>query len=109
MHLIEPHNWTKGAFKPRTDELRRQLYDRSLAAADAMLGELLRGFEHRAPDALPIVIVTADHGEALGEHGHDYHSTDLYNSQLRVPLVIAGPGIRHQVVPETVSLLDLVP
>jgi len=58
---------------------------------------------------MPIVIVTADHGEALGEHGRPYHSTDLYNSQIRVPLVIHGPGIRPQRVAETVSLTDLVP
>jgi len=55
------------------------------------------------------VIVTADHGEALGDHGAPYHSTDLYNSNLHVPLVIAGPGIRPQRVPEAVSGTDLVP
>ena len=48
------------------------------------------------------MIVTADHGEALGEHGQPYHSTDLYNSQIHVPLVIAGPGIRPGRVAETV-------
>ena len=69
-------------------------YDRSLAAADAVLGELLGAFAQRPPDQAPIVIVTADHGEALGEHGQPYHSTDLYDSQIQVPLVIAGPGIR---------------
>jgi arylsulfatase A-like enzyme len=55
------------------------------------------------------VIVTADHGEGLGEHGHPFHSTDLFNSQLRVPLVIAGPSIAHSRVSETVSLTDLAP
>jgi arylsulfatase A-like enzyme len=58
---------------------------------------------------MPIVIVTADHGESLGEHGHPYHSTDLYDAQIRVPLIIAGPGIPALRVPETVSLTDLVP
>ncbi|HEY0192213.1 MAG TPA: sulfatase-like hydrolase/transferase, partial [Kofleriaceae bacterium] len=57
----------------------------------------------------PIVIVTADHGEALGEHGQAYHSTDLYDAQIHVPLVIEGPGILAQRVPETVSATDLVP
>jgi choline-sulfatase len=58
---------------------------------------------------MPIVIVTADHGEALGEHGQPFHSTDLYNSQIRVPFVIAGPGIKPQHIAETVSVTDLVP
>jgi arylsulfatase A-like enzyme len=55
------------------------------------------------------VIVSSDHGEGLGEHGQPFHSTDLYNSQIRVPLVIAGPGIKPGRVPEPVSLTDLTP
>jgi len=109
MHILEPHNW--GGFGPeaRTDAERSATYDRALAASDAMMKELLTPFEHRAPDDLPIVIVTADHGEGLGEHGHPFHSTDLYDSQLHVPLVIAGPSIVHERIPETVSLTDLAP
>ena len=53
--------------------------------------------------------VTADHGEGLGEHGQPYHSTDLYNSQIRVPLVIAGPGVTVGGRLEPVGLVDLAP
>ncbi|MEO8699448.1 MAG: sulfatase [Kofleriaceae bacterium] len=109
MHVLEPHNWTLPTGVPRNDADRQKFYDKSLTASDGMLGELLRPLRERGPGAAPIVIVTADHGEALGEHGHDYHSTDLYNSQMRVPLVIAGPGVPHQRLAETVSLVDLVP
>ena len=59
-----------------------------------MMVEVLGAFADRPPERAPIVIVTADHGEALGDHGQPYHSTDLYNSQIHVPLVIAGPGIK---------------
>src|SRR5262249_34724138 len=109
MHILEPHNWTVASGEGRNDNERRQVYDRSLSASDAMLGELMNAFSHRAPARAPIVIVTADHGEGLGEHGHPYHSTDLYDSQTHVPLVIAGPGIKSGRVAETVSLVDLVP
>jgi choline-sulfatase len=85
------------------------MYDHSLSAADAVLGELLSAFSQRPPGQSPIIIVTADHGEALGEHGQPYHSTDLYDSQIQVPLVIAGPGIKPGRIPETVSLTELVP
>jgi arylsulfatase A-like enzyme len=105
MHILEPHNWQTGN-EPRTDDDRRRLYDRALAASDAMLGELLAAFP---AGRAPIAIVTADHGEGLGDHGQPYHSTDLYDSQTHVPLVIAGPGIAHARVAETVSLTDLVP
>jgi hypothetical protein len=109
MHILEPHNWQSGTGAPGSDEERRRFYDRSLTASDTMMVEVLGAFSQRSPAQAPIVIVTADHGEALGEHGQPYHSTDLYNSQIRVPFVVAGPGIKPGRVTETVSLTDLTP
>jgi arylsulfatase A-like enzyme len=109
MHLIEPHNWptTLGEVK---DELeKRKVYDRSLTRSDAILLDVFGAFTDRPVDRSPILIVTADHGEGLGDHGAPYHSTDLYNSNVHVPWVIAGPGIKAQRVAETVSLTDLMP
>ena len=109
MHILEPHNWTQAGGTPNNEPDRRRQYDRSLTASDQLLQQVLSAFAHRPADRMPIVIVTADHGEALGEHGQPYHSTDLYNAQIRVPLVIAGPGIAAHRIPETVSITDLVP
>jgi hypothetical protein len=109
MHLLEPHNWQQSSGEPRTDDERRRFYDRALVASDAMLLQVLAAFKDRPPERAPIVIVTADHGEALGDHGQPYHSTDLYDSQIRVPLVITGPNIPAAHIAETVSLTDLVP
>jgi len=109
MHIIEPHNWTKSSGEPRTDDDRQAFYDRTLTASDKLVREVVEAFAQRAPDHMPIVIATADHGEALGEHGQPFHSTDLYNSQIRVPLVVHGPGVAIRRVAETVSLTDLVP
>ena len=109
MHILEPHNWAVASGDPIVDDARRKLYDRTLAQSDQMLAELLAPFADVAPDKAPIVIVSADHGEGLGEHGQVFHSTDLYNSQTHVPLVIAGPGVKPQRVTETVSLTDLTP
>jgi hypothetical protein len=108
MHLLEPHNWEQG-IELHNDEERRRAYDRTLHNADLMLGDLLAAFAKRPADRAPIVIVTADHGEALGDHGQPKHSTDLYDSQIRVPLVIAGPGIVAGRIAETVSLTALAP
>jgi hypothetical protein len=110
MHILEPHNWTGGVTEPTTLEDRRRMYDRSLTASDAMLREVVGAFAERTPETGPIYVVTADHGEGLGDHGAPYHSTDLYNSQIRVPLVVTGPGIKagHRVA-ETVSLTDITP
>jgi hypothetical protein len=110
MHILEPHNWTGGVTETLNDDDRRRMYDRALTAADGILREVVGAFSERAPARAPIFVITADHGEGLGEHGAPYHSTDLYNSQIRVPLVIAGPGIKpsHRIA-ETVSLTDLTP
>jgi arylsulfatase A-like enzyme len=108
MHVLEPHSWPSSG-EPHSDRERTAIYDRALAASDQMVREVVAAFQHRAPERMPILIVTADHGEALGEHGQPYHSTDLYDSQIRVPFVIAGPGIRPQHIAETVSLTDLAP
>ncbi|MEO8846154.1 MAG: sulfatase-like hydrolase/transferase [Kofleriaceae bacterium] len=109
MHILEPHNWAVASGDPVTEDGRRKAYDKTLALSDSMLTELLSSFASRAPDKAPIVIVSADHGEGLGEHGQVFHSTDLYNSQTHVPLVIAGPGIKAQRIEETVSLTELTP
>jgi len=108
MHVLEPHNWTQNAGEARDGD-GHAAYDRALAAADRIAGEVLGVFADRPGDRAPIVIVTADHGESLGDHGHPYHSTDLYDAQIRVPLVIAGPGIAARRVAEAVSLTAVVP
>jgi arylsulfatase A-like enzyme len=109
MHILEPHNWAVANGDPPAEDARRKAYDRTLALSDTMLTELLAPFASRDPNRSPIVIVSADHGEGLGDHGQPFHSTDLYNSQTHVPLVIAGPGVKPQRIAETVSLTDLTP
>jgi arylsulfatase A-like enzyme len=109
MHILEPHNWTAITGEPHDEAQRTQFYDRVLGDCDGMLATVMAAFASRPVASRPIVIVTADHGEALGEHGHAYHSTDLYDSQTHVPLVIAGPGIKPGRIRETVSLIGLTP
>jgi arylsulfatase A-like enzyme len=55
------------------------------------------------------VLVTADHGEAFGEHGRFGHHPYPYEELVRVPLVVAGPGVESTMVNQQVSLLDLAP
>jgi arylsulfatase A-like enzyme len=113
IHFIEPHNWTavddaaRGSDGPRGSDARRKLYDESLARVDGFLGEVVAAFDDRPADRQPIVVVTADHGEGLGDHGVPYHSSGLHNAQLRVPLVIAGPGITSRRITEPVGLGSL--
>ena len=84
-------------------------YDSCLAYMDERLGELFDELQRRGQLEHTLVIVTADHGEGLGEHGLFDHGESLYRPEIRVPLVFVLPagGTSQAVVRETVSLRDL--
>lgn len=106
LHYLEPHNWTTELVK---DNDRRSPYDTVLTKVDTMLGRLLTAVAALPADQQPLIIVTGDHGESLFEHGTNFHSTDLFNTQIHVPLIIAGPGLPAIRVGEPVSGTDLLP
>jgi arylsulfatase A-like enzyme len=83
-------------------------YDSEIATADEGIGRIVALLEARRPGA--VVVVTADHGEEFGDHGGRYHGTTVYEEQVRVPLVIAGPGVRAgSRVEAAVQTIDLLP
>ncbi len=87
-----------------------RLYDGNLARADHAIGELRKALEAAGLWERTAVIVTADHGEALGEHGFIGHNEQLYDESVHVPLVIrlpGGPAGRR--VAGLADLLDLAP
>jgi tetratricopeptide (TPR) repeat protein len=63
-----------------------------VAAMDAAIGRVVQAFEQHAAEPHAIIIA-ADHGEGLGEHGEAQHGHLLYQATMHVPLVIAGPGV----------------
>jgi len=99
----------RGPF-PDHDEFGR--YRNALHYGDAALGELRRGLEARGLDRQTLWIVLGDHGEAFGQHDGNYgHTFQLFDENVRVPYVIAAPGLvpapiraRH-----VVSLIDTAP
>ncbi len=123
LHFIEPHNWMKrkdgrpdkysseDTVEPGTkaQDARYRRYDKALATVDVYLGLVMAAIDALPPERQPIVVVTADHGEGLGDHGVQNHSSDLYESQIRVPLVIVVPGEEPRRIDEPVSLTDLAP
>ncbi len=89
-----------------------RLYDGNLAFADQEVGALRRALEAEGLWEKTVVIVAADHGEELFEHGWIGHNVQLYEPSVRVPLVVrfpSGAGPRGVRVGELVDLLDLAP
>ena len=106
------HRWwslDKRRLPPRDVALARDAYDDCIAYLDAQLGRLFAELDRRGVLARTLVIVTADHGEHLGEHELFGHASSLYAAEVHVPLVIVGPaGVpAGRVVREPVSLRDL--
>ncbi len=104
VHLFEPHA-PYGAVADGRPVAER--YDAEVAEADRQVGRLLDGLGPGRDQTL--VVVAADHGEAFGEHGEIGHSVFVYDTTLRVPLVMAGPGLAPRLVEADVALVDVAP
>jgi arylsulfatase A-like enzyme len=68
-------------------------YDNCVAYLDNELNTLLTFLSSQREWSNTVVIITADHGEAFGEHGAYGHGWNLYREVLHVPLVVLGPGV----------------
>jgi choline-sulfatase len=91
VHYNDPHA-PYAPPEPYRTEYAKQPYLGEVAAMDAQLGRLIQAWDARVPGPRALIVV-ADHGEALGEHGELQHGDLLYQATMHVPLVIAGPGV----------------
>ena len=87
-------------------------YDAELRYVDEVLGGFWDFLASKHLLEKTLIIFLADHGESLGEHGESTHSYFIYQSTLRVPLMIHWPSSRKTFparVAEPVSLIDVAP
>jgi arylsulfatase A-like enzyme len=85
-------------------------YDGEIRYADAEIGRLLEALAAAGRLENTLVVITADHGESLGEHNEWFeHGYSAYEDTCRVPLLIDGPGIADGTTSADVSLVDLAP
>ena len=106
VHLYDPH----APYDPPAEFLARaggRAYDGEVAYADAQVGRVVAALQAKGLLAATVLAVAGDHGEGLGEHGEQSHGMLAYDSTLRVPLIVAGPGVRPGIVDRPVSLVDL--
>jgi choline-sulfatase len=91
VHYNDPH-YPYTPPEPFRSQYHNAPYLGEVAAMDQQLGRLVTSFEQHV-NAPVAIIVVADHGEGLGEHGEAQHGTLVYQSTMHVPLVIVGPGV----------------
>ena len=110
VHLFDPHD----PYDPPGDLKRRFAsapYDGEIAWIDQLVGRLLTELKAKGLSEQSMLVVTADHGEALGDHGEQTHGLFLYDETLHVPLIVRLPG-RQQTgkrVDARVRLADVAP
>ncbi len=111
VHYFDPHQPFEPA--PPYDQLYvDEPYDGEIAYADSRLGFLLKHLEALGELDRTLVIMTADHGEGLGDHNELTHAVLAYNSTLHVPLIVrppAGSAPAGKVVDDWVGTVDIVP
>jgi choline-sulfatase len=110
VHFFDPHD----PYDPPADLKRRFAsapYDGEIAWIDQLIGRLVAELKAKALSEQSLLVVAADHGEALGEHGEQTHGLFLYDETLHVPLTVRLPG-RQQAgkrVNARVRLADVTP
>jgi choline-sulfatase len=104
VHLYDPHAPYRPP-EPYASRYAGRPYDGTVAWSDELIGRLRPAIRDDT-----LVIVTSDHGEALGDHGEDVHGYFVYESTLRVPLVLRGPGVTSgTTLKGVVRTVDLYP
>ena len=118
LHLYDPHS-PYDPPEPFHARYARRLYDGEVAYVDSQLARLFEYLRKTGVYDRALIVLLADHGESLGEHGEDEHSFFIYNSTLHVPLIFklprgqGGPRVVHRMVgtidvpPTVLELLHL--
>ena len=108
VHLYDPHTPYEPP-EPFKSRYPGQPYLGEIAYADKVVGRLVDWLRDSQVLGRTLIVVTADHGESLGEHGEASHSYFIYDSTTRVPLIVRTPwGLRGRVKAQT-SAVDIFP
>ena len=110
LHLFEPHDPYE-APEPFASRYPTRPYDAEVAYTDSLVGRLREMLDGRDLLERTLLVVTADHGEGLGDHGEYFHGYFVYDSTTRVPLIVRLPQGRlgGRRVKSAVSHVDLRP
>jgi choline-sulfatase len=109
-HYMDPHDqYNRHEEAPSFGNKARDRYDQEVFYTDLWVKKLLDFVDQQTFAKDTYLIISADHGEAFGEHGMYKHAFELWEVLTRVPLFVCGPGIKPQRITERRSHIDLVP
>jgi len=109
IHLYDPHA-PYSPPEPFASRYAGRPYDGEVAFCDELVGRVATALGETGRLDNTLLVVTSDHGEALGEHGEDVHGYFVYEATLRVPLILHGPGVTPGTTVRTVArTIDLFP
>jgi choline-sulfatase len=109
-HYMDPHDqYNKHPESPDFGNKNRDRYDNEVFYTDLWLGKLLDFARAQPWWKDTVLIISADHGEAFGEHGFYKHAFEIWDVLTRVPLMVSGPGITPKRINMRRSQIDLAP
>jgi choline-sulfatase len=109
-HLMDPHDkYIKHKESPDFGDKNRDRYDSEVWFTDMWLGKFFEFAKQQPWWNDTAVIVSADHGEAFGEHGMYKHAFELWEVLVRIPLIVKAPGAEPRRITEPRTHIDLAP
>ncbi len=108
LHYYDPHDkYVKHSGFKSFGSGKNALYDGEIYYADHYMGRFIK--ELKKLDRRSVVIISADHGESLGEHGIPFHNLNFYTPIVNVPLIVWYEGMKPRRIKSPVSLIDFYP
>jgi choline-sulfatase len=109
-HFMDPHDtYLPHADGPTFGRRARDLYDGEVFYTDQWVGKLVDFIQAASWGKRTVVIVSADHGEAFGEHGLYRHAHELWEELVHVPLFFVIPGAKPRRIETYRGAIDLAP
>jgi len=110
LHCFDPHAPYEPPM-PFSKIYQKNLYDGEIAYTDYALGRLISNLKKKNLLDKTLIVVTADHGEGLGEHAEKTHAIFIYDATLHVPLIMRYPKAipAGLVVQNATSTIDIMP
>ncbi|MEW6381608.1 MAG: tetratricopeptide repeat protein [bacterium] len=110
LHCFDPHAPYDPPL-PFCKIYQKNLYDGEIAYTDYALGRLFSTLKEKNILDQTLIVITADHGEGLGEHEEKTHAIFIYDTTLHIPLIMRYPKVIPPglVVQDTTSTIDIMP